>query len=64
MRQTPLAQLLAGGAQRPGALSAFEIARTWPIAGRRIETQEFARELGLSRAPLFRWVGSSDDVLS
>jgi AcrR family transcriptional regulator len=63
MRQTPLAQLLTEGSRRPDALTAFEITRAWLIEGRRIEMQELAKELGVSRATLFRWVGSRDDLL-
>jgi AcrR family transcriptional regulator len=64
MRQTPLTRMLSEGSQKPDALSAFRIARAWLIAGRRIGMQELARELGVSRATLFRWVGSRDDLLS
>jgi AcrR family transcriptional regulator len=64
MRQTPLAQLLTDGSRRPDALTAFKITRAWFVEGRRIEMQELARELGVSRATLFRWVGSRDDLLT
>lgn len=43
---------------------AFRIARQWFVAGRRIEMQELAAELGVNRATLFRWVGSRDDLLA
>ena len=33
------------------------------MAGRRIEMQELAAELGVNRATLFRWVGGRDDLL-
>lgn len=34
------------------------------MAGRRIEMQELAAELGVNRATLFRWVGGRDDLLA
>lgn len=49
--------------RKPDALDAFRVARRWFKAGRRIEMQELAAELGVNRATLFRWVGSRDDLL-
>ncbi|MGB9302441.1 MAG: QsdR family transcriptional regulator [Mycobacterium sp.] len=49
--------------RKPDALAAFRVARRWFQAGRRIEMQELAAELGVNRATLFRWVGSRDDLL-
>jgi AcrR family transcriptional regulator len=49
--------------RKPDALDAFRVARRWFIAGRRIEMQELAAELGVNRATLFRWVGGRDDLL-
>jgi len=63
MSQTPLARMLATGEQRPDALSAFRLARRRFMEGRRIEMQEIASELGVSRATLFRWVGSREDLI-
>lgn len=63
MGQTPLARLLNEGAHRPDALAAFKLARRRFINGERIEMQELANELGVSRATLFRWVGSRDDLM-
>lgn len=63
MSQTPLARMLADGEHRPDALAAFKLARRRFIEGERIEMQEIATELGVSRATLFRWVGSRDDLL-
>jgi AcrR family transcriptional regulator len=61
---TPLARLLSRDqAPKPDALTAFKVARRWFRDGRRIEMQELAQELGVSRATLFRWVGSRDDLL-
>ncbi|WP_240044638.1 QsdR family transcriptional regulator [Nocardioides albidus] len=34
------------------------------MAGRRIEMQELAQDLGVSRATLFRWVGGRDQLLA
>lgn len=63
MTQTPLARMLADGEHRPDALAAFKLARKHFIAGERLEMQELAAELGVSRATLFRWVGSRDELL-
>jgi len=49
--------------RKPDALDAFRVARRWFTAGRRIEMQELAAELGVNRATLFRWVGGRDDLL-
>lgn len=49
---------------RPDPLTAFRIGRRWFQAGRRIEMQELAAELGVNRATLFRWVGGRDDLLA
>ncbi len=63
MPDTALARLLSQGAPRPDALTAFTLAREWYREGRRLEMQELAAELGVSRATLFRWVGGRDDLL-
>jgi AcrR family transcriptional regulator len=49
--------------RKPDALDAFRVTRRWFLAGRRIEMQELAAELGVNRATLFRWVGGRDDLL-
>src|ERR1700760_251534 len=48
--------------RKADALDAFRVARRWFMAGRRIEMQELAAELGVNRATLFRWVGGRDDL--
>lgn len=63
MSQTPLSRMLENHEHRPDALAAFKLARRWFIAGQRIEMQELASELGVSRATVFRWVGSRDELL-
>src|SRR6201991_1597415 len=63
MTDTQLSRMLAATERRPDALTAFRIARRWFMAGRRIEMQELAAELGVNRATLFRWVGGRDDLL-
>src|SRR6201996_3540276 len=60
--ETPLSRMLAEE-RKPDALDAFRVARRWFMAGRRIEMQELAAELGVNRATLFRWVGGRDDLL-
>lgn len=65
MSQTPLSRMLAEKqAPRPDALTAFRVARQAFREGRRIEMQELASELGVSRATLFRWVGGRDQLLT
>ena len=61
--ETQLGRMLAAPDRRPNPLTAFRVARRWFLAGRRIEMQELAAELGVNRATLFRWVGSRDDLL-
>jgi len=63
MSQTPLSRMLAND-PRPDALSAFRAARRAFMDGRRIEMQELAAELGVSRATLFRWVGGKDQLVA
>jgi AcrR family transcriptional regulator len=48
---------------RPDALTAFGMARRAFMSGRRIEMQEIATDLGVSRATLFRWVGGRDQLV-
>ena len=52
--QTQLGRMLAATDRRPDPLTAFRVARRWFLAGRRIEMQELAAELGVNRATLFR----------
>ena len=61
--ETQLGRMLAQE-HRPDPMTAFRIARRWFQAGRRIEMQELAAELGVNRATLFRWVGGRDDLLA
>ncbi|HEY5858363.1 MAG TPA: QsdR family transcriptional regulator [Aldersonia sp.] len=61
---TKLSRLLAETDHKPDALTAFRLARQWFKENRRIEMRELAEELGVSRATLFRWVGSRDDLLA
>lgn len=63
MGQTPLSRMLAEKEPRPDALTAFRLARRTFQAGGRIEMRELAAELGVSRATVFRWVGSRDELL-
>lgn len=45
-------------------MTAFKVARRWFQSGRRIEMQDLASAVGVSRATLFRWVGSRDELLA
>lgn len=60
---TPLARRLAEASQKPDALEAFRVARAWFVAGKRIDMQDLAAELGISRATLFRWVGNRNELI-
>ncbi len=65
MSQTPLSRLLVGEPPtRPDALAAFQVARRSFLAGERLEMQDLAAELGVSRATLFRWVGAKEQLLA
>jgi AcrR family transcriptional regulator len=63
--QTRLQVELAEGAQppRPGPLDAFKLARRKWQAGERIDMSALARELGVNRVTLYRWVGSRQQLL-
>lgn len=64
MSDTPLARMLADREQKPDAMTAFRVARRAFKEMRRVEMQELAAELGVSRATLFRWVGGRDQLLA
>ncbi|TYK53212.1 QsdR family transcriptional regulator [Actinomadura decatromicini] len=63
MEQTPLQRQLAGRKGRPTALDAFRRARADFLAGRRLDVQSLAAELGVSRVTLYRWVGTREQLL-
>src|SRR4051794_6060825 len=61
---TPLQQLLSGAApSRRTALDAFSRARRMFLGGQRVDMGVLARDLGVNRATLYRWVGSRDQLL-
>src|SRR5688572_15499605 len=61
---TPLARELAGeGRARATPVEAFQLARHKWLAGERIDIGALARELGVGRATMFRWVGSRELLL-
>jgi AcrR family transcriptional regulator len=63
--ETPLTRhLLAGEARRPSPVDAFRLARRRFLAGERVDMQDLAAELGISRATLFRWVGNRDQLIA
>lgn len=64
MSQTPLSRMLSESISRPDALTAFRAARAAFLDGQRLEMQELARHLGVSRATLFRWVGGRDQLIA
>jgi AcrR family transcriptional regulator len=62
---TPLERHLREGDQpvRATPLDVFNRARSWFIAGRRIDMGQLAAEFGLHRTTLYRWVGTRDRLL-
>jgi AcrR family transcriptional regulator len=63
---TPLQQLLRTGTAPPrrSPLDAFSLARRTFLAGQRVDMGVLARDLGVNRATLYRWVGSRDQLLT
>jgi AcrR family transcriptional regulator len=52
-----------GAAPRPTPLDALRLARGRWLAGERLDMGALARELGISRATLYSWVGSKERLL-
>jgi AcrR family transcriptional regulator len=50
-------------ARSPGPLDAFKLARRQWLASERVEMSALARELGVNRVTLYRWVGSREQLL-
>lgn len=63
-QKTPLALALSN-ARRPQAtpIEVFKLARRQWLAGKRISIGELARQVGVSRGTLYRWVGRKDLLL-
>jgi AcrR family transcriptional regulator len=61
--QTPLDHQVEAGQRRPDPVTALTVACAWFEQGRRLEMGPLAEEVGVSRATLFRWVGSRDELL-
>lgn len=64
IKETPLAIALSTP-MRPQVtpLDAFKLARKHWLAGRRISICDLAKELGVSRGKLYRWVGNKDMLI-
>lgn len=62
---TPLQQQLRTVPSRTRAtpLDALKVAHRWFREGRRIDIRALAKELGISRVTLHRWVGTRDQLL-
>jgi AcrR family transcriptional regulator len=62
---TKLQVELAGGTPgaRPAPLAAFKLARRKWQNGERIDMSALAKELGVNRVTLYRWVGSREQLL-
>lgn len=54
---------LSSPSRKPTALDAFRRARSDFLAGKRIDLQSLAAELGVSRVTLYRWVGTREQLL-
>jgi AcrR family transcriptional regulator len=54
---------MAAAGARLNATDAFQRARQWWLAGRRVDMSALAGDLGVSRVTLYRWVGSRDRLL-
>jgi len=64
-RPTALERALAsdGAAARPTPLDALRLARRRWLAGERLDMGALAKELGISRATLYSWVGSRERLI-
>jgi AcrR family transcriptional regulator len=64
-RPTGLERALTGdgAAPRPTPLDALRLARGRWLAGERLDMGAMARELGISRATLYSWVGSKERLI-
>lgn len=61
---TPLAKAMVGATQPQATpLDVFRLARGRWLKGKRISLCELAKELGVSRGKLYRWVGNKDLLL-
>ncbi len=62
---TPLARALLENShqQRPTPLTAFRLARRWWLKGKRLNLSAMAKELGVTRVTLMRWVGTREMLL-
>jgi AcrR family transcriptional regulator len=62
MSTTPLTRALRGPspAPRSAPIDAFRLARKRFLDGKRVDMQQLAAELGVSRATLYRWCGSRE----
>src|SRR6266508_926332 len=52
-----------GATSRPTPLDALRLARRRWLAGERLDMGGLARELGISRATLYSWVGSKERLI-
>ncbi len=63
-KQSILSQALANmDRPQPTPLGVFKLARTNWLEGRRISIGDLAREVGVSRVTLYRWVGSREGLI-
>jgi AcrR family transcriptional regulator len=50
--------------RRPTPIDALDLARRTFLAGRRVDMNKLAHELGISRVTLYRWVGTREQLLT
>ncbi|MFZ1983029.1 MAG: QsdR family transcriptional regulator [Desulfatitalea sp.] len=63
-QETPLTLALANTDRPPATpLGVFKVARKFWIEGRRIGICDLAKEVGVSRVTLYRWVGSKERLI-
>lgn len=62
--ETPLQRQLAHPHERPEPLDVLRLGKTMMLAGRRVDMQVLADELGVNRVTLYRWVGSREQLLT
>ena len=64
LRSTALERAVAGnGSPRPTPLDALKLARRRWLAGERLDMGALARDVGVSRATLYSWVGSKERLI-
>src|SRR5712691_7632994 len=63
-RPTPLSRALDSetGPRKVTPMDAFKVARSKWLAGERLDVGRIAKQLGIGRATVFRWVGTRENL--